>query len=122
MRCAGIFILLSLLVTATTNSATGDPVRSPHHDGRWPGKQPLTTAHSAASSPRGMSASQKGTEPDRATVSGIGCNWTGWQYARSPRKCWNCLVSTETLRTLCSDGWVRRIEKVRVCIECTGGK
>ncbi len=126
MRPIGTLILIGLLVMATTVRATDEPKRCPPHDDRRSGKQPVMPIHiasqGAASSPHGMRASQDVAEPDRAIESGIGCNWNGWQYTRSPKDCWRCQAHTDSLRTLCTDGWVQRIEKVRVCAQCRDGK
>ena len=61
-------------------------------------------------------------EMDRATGFVIPCDWDGWRYARMPRYCWNCQAYADTWRNECRDGWVTRIEKVRVCVACEGGK
>ncbi len=126
MRPIGTLILIGLLVMVSTVRATDEPERSPPHDDRRSGKQPVMPIHiasqGAASSPQGMRTSQDVAEPDRAIESGIGCNWNGWQYTRSPKRCWRCQAHTDTLRTLCTEGWVQRIEKVRVCAQCWEGK
>ena len=126
MQPHGIFILVGLLVVTLAVSAPGDPTRSPRHDGLSPGKQAVMAARGAGQSdtamPRGPVISPDDHEPDREPAAGIRCNWDGWQYGRTPRDCWRCETYADTLRTLCTNGRVRRMEKVQICIHCWDGK